>query len=83
MGLMKMTTMVTPVCTTKTGRICEVSNARKREAARIPNRQYAASQIRQRFCPIQWRSHNVEQNDDNTAGEVSNAAEQSQNGDIT
>ena len=70
--------------TTKTGRICEMPNARKRETARIPNRhkchsQYAASQ---RCCPIQWRSHNVKQNDDKTAGEVLNAAEQFQNGDI-
>ena len=74
--------------TTKTGRICEASNARKREAVRSPNRhrchsQYAASQIRQRCCPIQWRSHNVEQNDDKTAEEVSNAAEHSLHGDIT
>ena len=52
---------------------------RKRHRCRS---QYAASQIRQRCCPIQWHSHNVEQNDDKTAGEVSNVAEQPQNGDI-
>ena len=34
------------------------------------------------MLPARWRSHNVEQHDDKTAGEVSNA-EQSQNGDIT